>query len=75
MNRIRRPFTIVLTAGVSLLVFLSGYITALGGQDQTLTEVGLMILSNAQTAAVQASNALLTSVYLVQIHLPLIPQG
>jgi hypothetical protein len=70
--RFKRTFTITLTAIVSILVFLSGYITALGGQELALPEVGLSLLANAQWTAIQASNSLLMGVSLPQVYLPLL---
>jgi len=70
--RFKRLFTITITALVTILVFLSGYITALGGQELAPTEIKLSLLTNAQWTAIQASNSLLMSVSLPHVYLPLL---
>ncbi len=70
--RFKRAFTITLAAIVSIVVFLSGFITALGEQEIPLQDVGVLLLTNAQWAAIQASNSLLMGVSLPQVYLPLL---
>lgn len=70
--RFKRAFTITLSAIVSVVVFLSGFITALGEQEMPLQDVGVLFLTNAQWTAIQASNSLLMGVSLPQVYLPLL---
>lgn len=72
MIRHKRPFIITLAAAVSILVFLSGYMTALSERAIPLQEHALTILANAQWAAIQASNSLLMGISSTQIYLPLL---
>jgi len=70
--RFKRAFTITLSAIVSVVVFLSGFITALGEHEIPLQDVGVLLLTNAQWAAIQASNSLLMGVSLPHVYLPLL---
>ncbi|MGD2155838.1 MAG: hypothetical protein PVG14_00665 [Anaerolineales bacterium] len=72
MTHYKRYLTITLAAIASLLVFLGGFMTASGGRAIQLHEAGPSILTNAQWAAVQASNSLLMGGFSLQTYLPLV---
>jgi hypothetical protein len=72
MIRYRRSLAITLAVIASILVFLAGFMTASVGRAIQLHEVGPLILTNAQWAAVQASNSLLMGAYSLPTYLPLV---
>ena len=72
MIRFKRYFHIMLAVIVSCLVFLTGYITALGYSPLQLHEVGEAMLTNTEWVAIQASNSLLMGGFSFPIYLPLL---
>jgi len=68
----KRSLAITLAAVVSILVFLSGFMTASGSKVIQLHEAVPSILTNAQWAAIQASNSLLMGGFSLPTYLPIL---